>query len=132
MAERDLLDRLEKATGPDERLDLDIYELLRPHYVSGTFDSLPPERQMELAEWARRRRAYTASLDAAIALVERTEGACYRIEKVPPSGVEAYGGPFWATAGRPGEQADATGPTAPVTLLRALFRARLSRGEQRE
>lgn len=74
----------------------------------------------------------STNMGVALALVERAiPGACWRVEKLPPSGAEAYGRDFWATVGRPGEQEAATGRTAPVTILRALLRAKLAVDEAR-
>jgi len=67
---------------------------------------------------------YTASIDRAIALLERSfRSGLYRIEKVSGSTVVDATRVFWATAGAPGSQEDAYAPTAPLAILLALFKA---------
>ena len=52
----DLIERLEKATGPDREIDTAIEELFDPSFRDSTL---------------RQATRYTASLDAAVALVEK-------------------------------------------------------------
>lgn len=66
----------------------------------------------------------TASLDAAIALVERMLPGCrWRVEHLPPSGETAFGKPCWATCGMPGEQEQAVASKPAIALLIALLRS---------
>jgi hypothetical protein len=58
---QDLIERLEKATGPDRELDLAIGEAVGEANHSG------PAFHRPFREWARH---YTASIDAALTLVE--------------------------------------------------------------
>lgn len=56
----DIIERLEKATGPDDDLDLDIINLIDP----------------PVARYSAMHQPLTSSLDAAIALVERMLPGC--------------------------------------------------------
>lgn len=71
---------------------------------------------------------YSSSLDSAIALVEQLDAdAYYRIHKLTPAMRHAAGrspeAKFWASCGKAGEQENDYGPTAPLALLLALFKA---------
>jgi len=103
----DIIERLEKATRANFQLERDIDAFC--HFGSaGSLDRTPPP--------------YTASVDAAIALVERMfSPGYYRLEKL--KGLPDPHHACWATAGASGQQEDAYAPTAPLALLLALFRA---------
>lgn len=101
----DIIERLEKATGPDGDLDLDIINLIDP----------------PVARHSAMHQPYTASLDAAISLVDRmlpgwhwslydTDGLGRRNAQIEPP--EYSSEPF-----------DGLGQTIAIALLLALFRA---------
>jgi len=67
---------------------------------------------------------YTTSIDAALALVERMlPGGLWRVEKISGVLADQMNAPYWATAGKAGEQEAAYGKTAPIAILTALFTA---------
>lgn len=120
-----LVERLEKATGPDRNLDFAIHEAFFP---------MPQERitpNVKLPEGFGKdamslamdpRPSYTASLDAAIVLVERVlpEANCYGVEKDPRSWTgyvsrNNVDNGHWLK--------EAEHKTAPMALLLALLRA---------
>lgn len=71
----DIIDRLEKADGPSRELNLAIFRLFHPEYdgyVEGRGGLVHPNDSTDMRELSNVRwPAYTASLDAAVALVER-------------------------------------------------------------
>lgn len=111
----DLLSRVESATGDDSFLDASIELELEP----GNFYGRPGEDSP----------AYTASLDAALALVGRCDpGFKWRVAAYTPAEAQACGidraeRPFWATCGLPGEQEQAAGKTPALALIAALLKA---------
>lgn len=107
----DIIERLEKATGPEYALDVKIW-----------LDLVEKPEGKRDPDMIGRVPNYTASIDAAIALVERMfSPGYYRLEKL--KGLPDPHHACWATAGASGQQEDAYAPTAPLALLLALFRA---------
>lgn len=127
-----ILKRLKAAKGPSRELDAVIWCF----ETSTTFDGLHTEylngRPMRVLSYidehgdARTEASYanyTASIDAALALVERMlPNALWRIEKHkdPLGSTDKI---YRATAGIAGEQESAYGKTAPIAILIALFSA---------
>lgn len=109
-----LLERVKAATGPDRELDRAIGE----HF--GECDYSGPAHHRPLSDWAR---PYTASIDAALALVERClPGWVVLIDQYPSSWTvniahykTGYG--VW------GDDFDATAKTGPLAILSALLHA---------
>lgn len=118
------------ASGPNLALECELFEALEfptdffgsrieSHWHDG------PVYGVNTADGTRHLSAlrapnYTASIDSALALVERVlPGALWRVEKLAHS----PGPPFWATAGLPGQQEAAYSDTAPLAILAALFAA---------
>lgn len=100
----ELLERVRKATGPDRELERDI---MVEAFGDGVRNALPVP-------------TYTASIDAALALVERKlPGWIWMLDK-------NESGPFdfvlWAETGLRAK-ANAMGPTAPLAILAALLTA---------
>ena len=110
-----IIDRLEKATGGDRELDAAIFDIA----CGGLFW---PENETLWVQvgWNRVPKAFTASLDAAIALVEKMlPGWGWMVERQPNGEAEAWLDEFGAYAyGRPVQ-----GRTPAIALLIALFRA---------
>lgn len=150
---KSLLERVEKATGPDRELDAALGSVFRvppnpnpPHWI---IDNFPVWRgrqdgRIEVVHengdggvhW--RAAPYTASLDAALALVEEMlPGWFWRAGYVPSpqwiGGINFY---CWAhvsrtTASHCDRDDEATGwaHTVPLAILLALLRALISKGE---
>lgn len=126
----DIIERLEKATGPDIELGAAIltasgtYVLERrgsdrQEWLYPTFQNYGRINPKFCGEYGKDPTRY---IDTAIALVERMfSPGYYRLEKLKglPDPHHAY----WATAGASGEQEDAYAPTSPLAILLALFRA---------
>lgn len=117
-----ILSRVLAADGPDRELDAAIcvafYDIPDPPRAwrvdcvsdSGVVRSYTPAR-------------YTASLDAALALVERVRpGAGYRIEYIPNNHPNNRG---WASCGLPGEQEATYAKTPALALLAALIKSKM-------
>ena len=106
MAKRDdLIERLEKATGPDREIDTAIEELFDPSFRDSTL---------------RQATRYTASLDATVALVEEMlPGWQYGIEvRRAANG----GNTAWVAPNEDSSRAK-TAATPAIALLIALLRA---------
>lgn len=111
----DIIARLESASGPDRELDFAIAE---------TLGALPRNR---FGDDIGVCRPVTASLDAAIGLVERVLPDAYRASgrtglypgMIPGSSPYAY----WAEVGDWGSPSRAGHDREPIALLLALFRA---------
>jgi hypothetical protein len=79
---KSLLERVEKATGPDSALDVAIACTLldaRQHKAWNAANGLRPRGAPPLPDdvfWLRHARHYTSSLDAALALVEEKLPGC--------------------------------------------------------
>ena len=101
-----LIERLEKATGPDGAIDDLLYWTLKQHPAKGPFARIP---------------AYTDSIDAALGLVERVlPGWMWYVGSVGENDMPQ------ATITEPVEDCrDFVGhaPTAPLAILLALLRA---------
>lgn len=109
---RDLIERLEKAAGPDRGLDLDI--AIATGVVSADVAGYGPYlRRIE----ARRCDPVTESIDAAVALVERVAP-----NKIMFSNWPGGEKPAVARLGRDGE--DVRAATMPIALCIALLRAK--------
>ncbi len=123
-----MISRLKSLQGPSREVDAEIAMALgigeafpthggwwfaEPQYFEDSPDLI--NRDALLPE-------YTASLDATVALVEKMNAKFYyRVEKLHPAGIKVFGAQYWATVGPPGAQEQATGPTAVLALLIALF-----------
>lgn len=138
----DILARLEKAEGPDRELDGLIYghfEGLKRN--DGTFHLDIDGERFQFEHPTLRHPAgpaalyvhgynvgeFTASLDAALALVERClPGAYWRAERLAPA-LTFDGEPFWASCGLAGAQEAAHAKTPAIALLIALVKALIAR-----
>lgn len=110
----EIIGRLEKATGPDRVFDLDIHMAACPDLYPEKWywddEVLPPP--------------LTASIDAAVALVERMlpesmlEMAVYEFGKPHLGSVQVT---IYASA--EGQPIDQTGGNLPIAIVLALFRA---------
>jgi len=127
-----LVERVEGASGADREIDrqlavaIDGFWIEHQEYRGARYCHLDKDGRVSMPGQAGDMLvpAYTASVDAALALVERVlPGAYWRLEALPPALQEAYGAPFWASCGLPGEQEDAWGQEAASTLCAALLRA---------
>ena len=114
----ELIERLEKATGPDRKLDDDIAISHGWTFEKMKRDARPYWREPGQTEWFARSRsgppAYTSSIDAALTLVP--EGMDWSIS--------SYGGTFI----HPGNDAPVIrgeGRTPVLTLCVAALRARI-------
>ena len=133
----DIIERLEKATGPDRELDARIWAFLAGvkyvgHYQPYADDSgrtqvvycVPPKRKTEVTNPPRMQHAepVTSSIDAAIALLEQIfpQENCYGFEK-DPLGIAAFVSRNDVSSGHWFKEAYA--PTAPLAILLATFRA---------
>lgn len=125
-----ILNRLRSAESGSRELDIEIwFELVEQRYLwtqdregywhvnrAGTV--MTPIWQDDTP--LRHAPAYTTSIDAALALVERMlPEAIWRVEHLPLDIEPKY----WATVGKAGEQEAAYGKTAPLAILTALFSA---------
>jgi hypothetical protein len=116
----DIIDRLEKATGRNRDIDVAIAAAAIPKSAGSWIDQDHPwcndhPEDEEAPE-------FTASIDAAIALVERMlpEANCYGVEKEP----KCWTGYVSRNCVSDGHWLkEASAPTAPAALLIALFRA---------
>lgn len=119
-----LIERLEKADGPDRELDGSIHNRLfgteyvrSPRSVTGFLTSSENNGCPTVP-------AYTASIDAAVALAERVlPGSLYRIEKLGDGSGLPTSKRGWATAGLPGEQEQAYAATPALAICIATLRA---------
>jgi hypothetical protein len=120
----DLIERVEKATGPDREID---YEIART--IEGYANAPTDLEGIQAADhgagiWpdGGQPGRYTASLDAAIALVERVlpDANCYGVEKDPRSWI-AHVSRNQVDSGHWLKEAEHK--TAPLALLSALLRA---------
>lgn len=122
-----LLVRVEKAEGADRELDTRIWQVL-------VFD---PKLLKPGHDWLKTpglgysKPAYTASLDAALALCERVLPGCYwRAAELTPGEIAGMRPPgnqeFWATVGPAGAQEQAFGFTPALALIAAMLRALLA------
>jgi len=133
-----ILERLKEATGPDATLDADIHLALFPDMlgINSGFEGVP------LREAARRYReddpeywpvvthtydmtAITASIDAALGLVERLGFTIHTAH---------HGKSFWSVDVCVPDNAmlaeEGDGPTFPLAILTALVTALIARKEQ--
>lgn len=128
---RDLLERVKAATGPDRELDAEIEVAAR--WLEAARIGIKPEYR---APWRANRAGmvgdghidylaptFTASLDAALALVERVLPVCGWAVGKSPSGIG------WARCIKP-YQAEfyCEAPTSPLALLTALLTAKIEEG----
>ena len=104
---RDLIERLEKLEGPDRAVDHAIHAITNPPLRDGLrFGSVP---------------AYSASLDAAVALVERALPGCgYSVEHLPCYGPHHSASVWSSTAITIG---NGRGLSSAIALLIAALRA---------
>jgi len=139
MSERyaDIISRLERATGADRELDGAIYNLMPRDAGWIAFKvrdwSKPPGARLdrchdgwlvgrhEFDEYAEKLPRYTASLDAAIGLVERLAPEFCRSTGTRGNGAWQPG--YWAECGPYRKPVDTTHASEPIALLLALFKA---------
>lgn len=129
----DLIERLEKATGPSRELDyaIDCFVLWGPHSdwenAGGGYERHKKTGEPRVFDlWSRARIQYTGSLDAAVELVEKMlPGWYWELGKR----ADVHGGASFASILRtPRETAEEPGdwtghPTPTIALLIALLRA---------
>ena len=142
-----LIERVEKATGPDSALDVAIACTLldaRQHKAWNAANGLRPRGAPPLPDdvfWMRHARPYTSSLDAALALVgEILPGWFWRAGYVPnPQWINGINYYSWAhlsrtTASHCDREDEATGwaHTVPIAIILALLRALQSQQENSE
>lgn len=131
-----LLERVRNATGPDRRLNIYLHVLLNNDGRLGDYASVD-EYANSAIQLGWNTPAYTASVDAALALVERVLPGCgLAIDREPPAKGGAAAGAAvngWigedGPDGRAWEHFDATGPTFPLAILTALLLALTSNQE---
>lgn len=117
----ELLARVEAATGADRELDFAIYRIaFNAKQVGG--DSGVREAWLPGYVYPHEAKPYTASLDAALALVERVlPGYFLQMERCRPGGESIAGKPWWARLNS--HHDSATGSTPALALLAAMLRA---------
>ncbi|MDO6966938.1 hypothetical protein [Rhizobium alvei] len=111
-----IIDKLREATGPDRELDWRIADALDIPYPWVKTDRWPPFAKGSLLE--KEIPAYTASIDACVALVER----------MLPGYDWGFGRDAGAFSAGLSESfhskiIECFGPTLPLAILRALFQA---------
>jgi hypothetical protein len=115
-----LIERVEKATGPDEALDADILSALGWHCRHGNGPWQDPDGVVWRC-FLNDKVPVTSSLDAVVALIEREmQWADWDVSRT----VTDEGPRFVAEVG--GETQVWHRPTAPIALLAAFLRARLA------
>lgn len=116
----DLLERVKAATGPDRELDWRIAEVLNIPEPWPATTAWPPF--MAGSKFDKALPAYTTSVDAALALVERCLPGWKRslFEKRGGGWIARVSSPRWDTF-TSGE--DTPMPTAPLAILAALLSA---------
>jgi hypothetical protein len=134
-----LLSRVEGARGEDQQLERDILVALGvvfedPARPSMDFPGRGALYYIAPDDGARVYgglgdytiiRPITASVDAALALIERAwTGAYWRVARLTPGAADAEGAPYWATVGPPSAQEAGVAATAPLALIAALLNAR--------
>lgn len=117
---KDLIERLEKATGPDRELDV---------LIAAARDGATAEWQAYKNEFAFHRDGswvsvhpllpFTASIDAALTLVPDDE-------RVIMGRHQTVGTRPWAQVGRPANGSDSTAPTPALALCIAALKARMT------
>lgn len=140
-----VIERLEKATGPDRELDARIHAIIElpssdweaceKSIISG--DGLVTWHYLNKSQITARAPSYTASIDAAIALTERMLPGWARVFKYLAS-QSAYvflieyergeDGLWWHNTGEH-LKIKASHKTEPLALLLALFKALLAKEE---
>ena len=137
-----LIERLEGSSGPDREIDVWLWALSEKvdlewqgttlvagyHGVVGWCDPGKLSRNFRTNRDTRGPGSippFTASIDAAVAFVERVlPGSYWRVARHEPQLARLPGsGPFWASVGAPGEQEGAWGNTAPLAILIASLKA---------
>ena len=106
--------RLESASGPDRELDRVIHQRVRGFYPDDLPNTIP-----DIGSPTAQFPTYTASVDAALDLVERRKpGATYSVDAtVPEAGIDVD---LWDRAG-PRIFAKGIAPTLPLAILIALL-----------
>ena len=100
-----LAKRLQRATGPDDHLDKAIAAMFPE--AGGNPDT----------------PAYTASVDACIALIKHVCPHWHWHVGHGPTGIVPYASMTEETKSEDGAHVEATAPTVPLALLRVLFKA---------
>lgn len=125
-----LIERCEKAEGPDEALDLDLCCAF-PETINALSAKPDDEggivyRHSQGTGWCQAAPAFTSSIDAALSLVERKGWRLHSVHH----GVR----PWWVEICRPNNAAEAfeaDHATFPLALILALLRAIHAKEEQR-
>lgn len=123
----DIIERLRKAEGADAWLS-NLIAVATGVYPADSIEAIAHDVQ---TIWFHEGHVqdpcpdYTASLDAAVALVERMDANhCWRINKYSEKMACVLArGRIWATVGIPGDQEEGVGATPALALLIALFSA---------
>ena len=112
-----LVERLRQATGPDRRIDASLYRLDRPDEAANSPWPVWIKSQENGRDDFKAVPRYTASIDAAMALVERRlAGERVAFEKFPDHG-------FCVVKANSDDEHDAEAPTLPLAILAALLTA---------
>jgi hypothetical protein len=127
----ELLARVEAATGPDRALDSAIAIALRvgaegyPRSPLGTFRPGYVQADLGRDGWSVgwRTEPYTASLDAALALVARALPGGWHVNLGRTYRDKSGRGPWMAYLENDPDEAQAHAPTASLALLAAMLRA---------
>lgn len=123
-----LLERVRDAAGPSAVLDAELYATIggAPHTATAGHRKVPLVLKDDPKDWP----AYTASIDAALALVERVLPGWEWLKKSPkvitlyrPLTEQEDTAKAWA------KHIDGTGATIPLAILSALLRALTSNQE---
>lgn len=121
-----LLERVEKATGPDRDLDLDLAVALVPDVVCLRHNRYTGDNET-FTRWE-----YTASIDAALALVERVLPGFQeiRLQFSLPLGIYCTATIYKDTLTKEaGETFIAPNKSAPLAILAALLRALIAQAD---
>lgn len=135
-----LLARVEAAEGPDRELDLALSIALEfPAHRPMTMDDrwaatgIEGKHTLDGNGWFNA-PFFTASLDAALALVARTLGAImWSIGNTGDDGGDAaFEADLYAKSGQPDWEVHTYGPSPPLALIAALLRALIAEAETQD
>lgn len=130
----DLIERLEKAAGPDREIDRDIGRALEPlptepfngpsawdlhkgmYWIIGKMDTKDGPQE---SKWGSRAASYTSSIDAALSLVR----PAHEFEIGSAHLAECY----WASVISAGGKWDGKSKTLPIALCIAALKSRAAR-----
>lgn len=127
---RELIERLEKATGPNVYLDCDIHAALVAQIPKGyTRGSASGAYLMAHGKggrtWSEKVPAYTASIDAALSLVEMMMPSTHYVAGFGPDG-------FCAFIDTRGPSFKGNAPSLPLAILLALLCALEAQSKDKE